>query len=93
MILIYTGMDTQVENVNESGDNEATNTQFCVIEASVVTGFEECARGEAKEKFGTDVKAARGKITWKVPIDKVNEVSQDCLMSIKFLKDRMLLCR
>jgi len=67
-------MDTQVENVNESGDNEATNTQFCVIEASVVTGFEECARGEAKEKFGTDVKAARGKITWKVPIDKVNEV-------------------
>ena len=47
----------------------------CLIEASVVTGFEESAKGEAKEKFGTDVKSQRGKITWTVPIDRVTEAS------------------
>lgn len=49
--------------------------ELYTIEASVVTGFEESARGEAKEKFETEVKAARGKITWRVPLDKVKDVS------------------
>ncbi|BFZ08804.1 hypothetical protein BsWGS_11843 [Bradybaena similaris] len=48
--------------------------ELCTIEASVVTGFEESARGEAREKFNTDVKAARGRITWRVPLHKVNDV-------------------
>lgn len=48
---------------------------ICLIEASVVSGFEECARGEAKEKFGCPVQSARGKIVWKVPIDRVKDVS------------------
>ncbi|XP_059152258.1 uncharacterized protein LOC131938288 [Physella acuta] len=48
--------------------------EWCTIEASVVTGFEESARGEAKEKFGADVRASRGSITWKIPLDKVKDV-------------------
>ncbi|GFO21290.1 THUMP domain-containing protein 3 [Plakobranchus ocellatus] len=56
---------------SESDDNLE---ELCTVEASVVTGFEECARGEAREKFGTDVQASRGKIIWKVPLSQLNEV-------------------
>ncbi|KAK0050232.1 THUMP domain-containing protein 3 [Biomphalaria pfeifferi] len=44
------------------------------IEASVVTGFEETARGEAKELFNTEVKAARGKIKWAIPYNRIQDV-------------------
>ena len=50
------------------------NEELCIIEASVVTGFEECARGEAREKFGTEVKTSRGKIIWKIPLSRLPEV-------------------
>ncbi|PVD24518.1 hypothetical protein C0Q70_15001 [Pomacea canaliculata] len=37
-------------------------TELCTIEATVPTGFEEVAREEAVENFGTECRAARGKI-------------------------------
>ena len=61
---------------SEDGPNRAKeeNEELCTIEASVVTGFEECARGEAREKFGTEVKSSRGKIIWKIPLRRLPEV-------------------
>ncbi|CAG5114839.1 unnamed protein product [Candidula unifasciata] len=63
-------MAAQTQQTQPLQDDE----ELCTIEASVVTGFEESARGEAKEKFNVDVKAVRGRITWKVPLNKVNDV-------------------
>ena len=77
-----------VTGSTDGGSNELdVPTKRCTIEASVVTGFEECARGEAREKFSTDVKAARGKITWDVPFDQVENVR----FSIFFLLDMSLI--
>ena len=75
---------TDSEEQTNKNENNEDEIDYCVIEASVVTGFEECARGEAKEKFGTDVKAARGKITWKVPMDKVKYVGRSSLLIMIF---------
>ncbi|GFR66102.1 THUMP domain-containing protein 3 [Elysia marginata] len=58
-----------------AGDTSSEGFEtLCTIEASVVTGFEECARGEAKEKFEADVKTSRGKINWKIPMSRLPEV-------------------
>ncbi|RUS86078.1 hypothetical protein EGW08_006171 [Elysia chlorotica] len=58
------------DNLSKTSENE----ESCTIEASVVTGFEECARGEAREKFGTEVKTSRGKIIWNLPLSRLPEV-------------------
>ncbi|CAL1531344.1 unnamed protein product, partial [Lymnaea stagnalis] len=60
--------------MDEVGEITAKDEELCTIEASVVTGFEESARGEAKEKFDTDVKAMRGRIIFRIPLDRVEDV-------------------
>lgn len=49
--------------------------ELCTIEATVPTGFEEVAREEAVENFGTECRAARGKIVFQTSLDSVKNVS------------------
>ena len=53
-----------------TGDSEL----FCNIEATVVTGFEEIAKGEVEEKCGIVTKVSRGKINIKLPVEKAKQV-------------------
>ena len=48
--------------------------RFCLIEATVVTGFEFVAKEEVEERFGTECKELRGRIKFMCPIAKVEEV-------------------
>ena len=47
---------------------------FCIVEATVVTGFEEIAKGEVEEKCGIVTKVSRGKINLKLPVEKAKQV-------------------
>ena len=48
--------------------------EFCIIEATVVTGFEPVAKAEAEEKLNATVEECRGRIKIRCPIDRVTEV-------------------
>ena len=55
-------------------ENDQPGRNFCEIEASVPTGFEDLAKDEVKEKFGVSSVSHRGKINFWIPTDKVKEV-------------------
>ncbi|KAK6176405.1 hypothetical protein SNE40_014697 [Patella caerulea] len=76
-------MAAPTENVDE--DN------FCMIEATVATGFEQTAREEVIEKLNLDVKCARGKIIIKTPISIVPKILKlgtidNCRVVLKHIK-------
>lgn len=53
----------------------ASKEGFCLIEATVVTGFESVAKDEVQERFGTACKELRGKIQFQCPVSVVEQVS------------------
>ncbi|KAK3601761.1 hypothetical protein CHS0354_016124 [Potamilus streckersoni] len=63
-------------STNSVSNNESKSKleQYCCIEATVTTGFENVAQEEAKEKFGCDVTARRGGIVIHLPISGVRQV-------------------
>ncbi|XP_055958431.1 uncharacterized protein LOC126828015 [Patella vulgata] len=76
-------MAAPTENVDE--DN------FCMVEATVATGFEQTAREEVIEKLNLDVKCARGKLIIKTPISLVPKILKlgtidNCRVVLKHIK-------
>lgn len=54
--------------------SEVRETGFCTVEATVVTGFESVAAEEADERFNTNCKIMRGRISIECPIESVEQV-------------------
>lgn len=49
---------------------------FCLIEATVVTGFESVAKEEVEERFSTNCIELRGRIKFECPLTSVESVSR-----------------
>ena len=52
------------------------SADVCLIEATVVTGFETMAQDELQEKFGIGSTSTRGSINFEFPIDRAKSVSE-----------------
>lgn len=65
----------------------SSDSTSCIIEATVPTGFEEVAKEEAIEKFGTECTSSRGNITFSVPINRVKDVSKSLLFADEIADD------
>lgn len=59
-------MSAPIENMQEN--------EFCEIEATVASGFENVVKEDAEEKFNVPVDAKRGRIAFKVPMKDVKKV-------------------
>lgn len=58
------------------------DTGFCTVEATVVTGFESVAAEEADERFNTNCKIMRGRISIECPVEKVEQVKNGVHVNI-----------
>lgn len=67
-------MAAPLEDVEEMSGK--ADTEFCTVEATVVTGFEQVASEEAEERFGTTPKVVRGRISIQCPIEMVEQVNR-----------------
>lgn len=59
-------MSAPIENMQEN--------EFCEIEATVASGFENVVKEDAEEKLNVPVDAKRGRIAFKVPMKDVKKV-------------------
>lgn len=59
-------MSAPIENMQEN--------EFCELEATVASGFENVVKEDAEEKFNVPVDAKRGRIAFKVPMKDVKKV-------------------
>ncbi|KAL3851633.1 hypothetical protein ACJMK2_015366 [Sinanodonta woodiana] len=55
-------------------ESKSKHEQYCYIEATVTTGFENVAQEDVKEKTGCDVIARRGGIVIHLPVSGVRQV-------------------
>ena len=68
-------MAAPMANVSDENSSQSFG-DFCTVDATVTTGFEEVAKCEAEEKLKCTTNNLNGKIRIKCPYEKVEQVKK-----------------